>query len=162
MAVSYDVDRYIRASTPDALRLATGEFQKFVPVILEDLAANDESQHGKRLSPNYLKSLFNVKDGGQCRARHVNVNFCPLMPRILCINDTPGAWLQAVEGIQESDQAPLKKRLYFVHVTDLLLDKRAVEAHEDDLDALVESGKRRRLVQSYCGDEASPGTTRTT
>ncbi len=154
LAVSYGTNRYIRASTPDALRIAKDNFDKLVPVILEDMSASDGSQHGKKLSANYLKSLFNVRDGGQCRVRHVNVNFHPLMPRILCINDEPETWLTAVEGIQDTDEVPLKKRLFFVHVNELVLCKRAVEAHEGELDALVQSGKRRRLEQNY-GEDAS-------
>ena len=61
------------------------------------------------------------------------------MPRILCINDTPDVWLKAVEGIDESHEVPLKKRLLFVKVDEFALDEGAVEEHERDLDELVET-----------------------
>ena len=74
------------------------------------------------------------------------------MPRILCINDTPDVWLKAVEGIDESHEVPLKKRLLFVKVDEFALDEGAVKDHERDLDELVAHGKRRRLEQQYGQD----------
>ena len=118
-------------------------------MIFDELAANDVSQNGKQLSPSYLKHLLNVRDGGQCRIRNVNLNFHPFMPRILCINDEPEKWLKVVEGINDVHETPLKKRLFFGEVNEFLLDMRAVEAHEEELDALVADGKRRRLEQGY-------------
>ena len=97
------------------------------------------------MSANYLKHLFDVLNGGQCSVRHTFVCFQPLQPKILCINDTPEDWLKAVEGKTDADDEPLKKRLFFVHIDELVLTEQAVESHEADLDELVEQGKRRRL-----------------
>jgi hypothetical protein len=148
LAVSYDTS-YLVASSPEALRPAVEEFRRFVPVVFEELTVNDVSQHGRKLGTSFLKHLLNVRDGGQCRIRFQNLNFHPLMPRILCINDTPDVWLKAVEGIDESHEVPLKKRLLFVKVDEFALDEGAVADHERDLDELVARGKKRRLEQLY-------------
>jgi hypothetical protein len=154
LAVSYET-KYLVASSPEALRPALEEFHRCVPVIFEELTVNDVSQHGRKLGTSFLKHLLNVRDGGQCRIRFQNLNFPPLMPRILCINDTPDVWLKAVEGIDESHEVPLKKRLLFVKVDEFALDGGAVEEHERDLDEIVASGKRRRLEQHYGEDVVS-------
>ena len=148
LAFSYGT-HYLVAASPEALKDARQDFDRMVPVILEEMAAGDVSQHGKKLSPGYLKHLFNVRDGGQCSVRHVSLNFHPLMPRIMCINDAPAQWLKAVDGITDDHEQPLKKRLFFVEVDKLVLDKRAIEVHEEELDMLVLEGKRRRIHQNY-------------
>ena len=83
LAVSYDT-KYLVASSPEALRPALEEFRRCVPVVFEELTVNDVSQHGRKLGTSFLKHLLNVRDGGQCRIRFQNLNFHPLMPRILC------------------------------------------------------------------------------
>ena len=145
LAENYAVGLYCRASTPDALKPAQEHFGKCVPVILEELRARDASLHGCSMSASYLKQLFEVREGGQCRVRNTCVCFHPLQPKILCINDKPEDWLRAVEGVHGTDEQPLKKRLFFVHVDEPVLAEEAVRAHEHDLDALVRQGKRRRL-----------------
>lgn len=154
LAVSYNAN-YLVASSPEALRPAVEEFRSCVPVVFEELTVNDVSQHGRKLGTSFLKHLLNVRDGGQCRIRFQNLNFHPLMPRILCINDTPDVWLKAVEGIDESHEVPLKKRLLFVKVDEFALDDGAVEEHERDLDELVARGKKQRLEQHYGKDVES-------
>ena len=47
--------------------------------------------------------------------------------------------------MQDTDELPLKKCLFCVHVDDFVLSKGAVDAHEADLDELVREGKRRRI-----------------
>ena len=79
------------------------------------------------------------------RARNVMLNFKPLQPRIICINDTPKEWLQAIEGVKDTDKLPLEKRVLFVHVDELVISPGAVAAYEADLDDIVKAGKRRRL-----------------
>ena len=64
------VGRYCKASSPDALKPAQEYFGKCVPVIFEELSAADVSQQGRKMSPNYLKQLFEIRDGGQCRVRN--------------------------------------------------------------------------------------------
>ena len=145
LAENYNVGRYCKASSPDALKPAQPYFDKYVPVILEELSAADVSQHGRKMSPNYLKQLFEIRDGGQCRVRNTNACFHPLQPKIVCINDKPADWLRAVDGITGADDEPLKKRLFFVHVDEPVIAPVAVAAHEADLDAIVAQGKRRRL-----------------
>ena len=105
------------------------------------------------MSANYLKQLFELRDGGQCRVRNTCVCFHPLQPKILCINDTPEAWLRAVDGHTDANNEPLKKRLFFVHIDEPVIAPAAVAAHEDDLDAIVAKGKRRRIELQ--GDQAS-------
>ena len=156
LAVSYDTS-YLVASSPEALRPAVEEFRSFVPVVFEELTVNDVSQHGRKLGTSFLKHLLNVRDGGQCRIRFQNLNFHPLMPRILCINDTPEVWLKAVEGIDENHEVPLKKRLLFVQVDEFALDEYAVADHQRGLDELVARGKKRRLEQLY-GDDVDSTT----
>ena len=160
LAENYGTNRYIKASSPDALRVAQLDFSPYVPIILEDWAADDVSQHGRSMSANYLKHLLDVKNGGQCRVRNTNVCFHPLQPKIVCVNDTPENWIRAVEGMSDSDEQPLKKRLLFVHVDTAVLAEEAVAAHERGLDALVEEGKRRRLerVRTLCGTAAEAET----
>ena len=68
-----------------------------------------------------------------------------LQPRIVCINDEPEAWLEAIANRNDTDRTPLKKRLLFVHIDEPVIAPEAVAAHEADLDALVCQGKRRRL-----------------
>jgi len=63
------------------------------------LSAKDVSQQGRKMSANYLKQLFEIRDGGQCRVRNTFVCFHPLQPKIICINDKPQDWLRAVDGI---------------------------------------------------------------
>ena len=145
IAIRYGSNRYIRASCPEALKAVQEEFERLVPIIFEDMSAGDVSQHGKKLSANYFKHLFDAKSGGQCRVRNTMLRFKPLQPRILCINDTPEAWLRAIEGMQDSDKLPLEKRLFFVHVDEFAISKEAVAEHEADLDTIVSDGKRRRL-----------------
>ena len=67
------------------------------------------------------EQLFEIRDGGRCGVRNICGCFHPLQPKILCINDTPGDWLRAVEGKTDADEEPLKKRLFFVPVDDLVL-----------------------------------------
>ena len=145
IAIRYGSNRYIRASCPEALKAVQEEFERLVPIIFEDMSAGDVSQHGKKLSANYFKHLFDAKSGGQCRVRNTMLRFKPLQPRILCINDTPQEWLKAIEGMQDSDKLPLEKRLFCVHVDQFAISKEAVAEHEADLDAMVSDGKRRRL-----------------
>ena len=95
-----------------------------------------------------VKHLLDVRSGGQCRVRNTNVCFHPLQPKLVCVNDTPENWIRAVEGMSDSDEQPLKKRLLFVHVDTVVLTEEAVAAHERGLDALVEEGKRRRLERA--------------
>ena len=82
-----------------------------MPVILEELSAADASQQGRNMSANYLKQLFEIRAGGQCRVRNTCVCFHPLQPKILCINDTPEAWLRAVDGHTDANNEPLKKKV---------------------------------------------------
>ena len=145
LAENYNVGGYCNASSPDALKPAQEYFGKCVPVIFEDLSAADVSQQGRKMSPNYLKQLFEIRDGGQCRVRNSCVCFHPLQPKIMCINDKPENWLKAVDGITGADDEPLKKRLFFVHIDEPVIAPSAVAAHEADLDAIVAQGKRRRL-----------------
>ena len=130
LAENYAVGLYCRASTPDALKPAQEHFGKCVPVILEELRARDASLHGCPMSASYLKQLFEVREGGQCRVRNTCVCFHPLQPKILCINDKPEDWLRAVEGVHGTDEQPLKKRLFFVHVDEPVLAEEAVRARE--------------------------------
>ena len=99
LAKNYDVGHYCKASSPDALKPAQEYFGRCVPVILEELSAKDVSQQGRNMSGNYLKQLFEIRDGGQCRVRNTLVCFHPLQPKIFCINDKPQDWLRAVDGI---------------------------------------------------------------
>ena len=145
IAIRYGSNRYIGASCPEALKAVQEEFERLVPIIFEDMSAGDVSQHGKKLSANYFKHLFDAKSGGQCRVRNTMLRFKPLQPRILCINDTPQEWLKAIEDMQDSDKLPLEKRLFCVHVDEFAISKEAVAEHEADLDAMVSDGKRRRL-----------------
>ena len=150
LAENYGTNRYIKASSPDALRVAQQDFGAYVPVLLEDWAADDVSQHGPSMSANYVKHLLDVKNGGQCRVR---------------VNDTPENWIRAVKGMNDSDEQPLKKRLLFVHVDTAVLAEEAVAAHERGLDALVEEGKRRRLERvrtATAPGDASPAASTTT
>jgi len=153
---NYDVGHYCKASSPDALKPAQEYVGKCVPVILEELSAKDVSQHGRKMSANYLKQLFEIRDGGQCRVRNTCACFHPLQPKILCINDTPQDWLNLVEGVQGTDDEPLRKRLFFVHIDEPVLAVEAARAHEEDLDALVAQGKRRRLELQ--GEEEALGS----
>ena len=81
LAENYDVGVHCKASSPDALKPAQEYFGKCVPVILEELRADDVSQHGRKMSSNYLKQLFEIRDGGQCRVRNTFVCFHPLQPK---------------------------------------------------------------------------------
>ena len=65
------------------------------------------------MSANYLKQLFEIRDGGQCRVRNTCVCFHPLQPKIICINDKPQDWLRAVDGITGADEEPMKKMLFY-------------------------------------------------
>ena len=80
------------------------------------------------MSANYLKHLLDVRNGGQCRVRHTFVCFHPLQPKILCINDSPQEWLRAVDGKTGADEEPLRKRLFFLKVDELVLAEDAVAA----------------------------------
>ena len=143
LAISYGSMKYVKISAPDAMRTARDEMERYVPVVFEDMRADDESQHGKKLTANYLKHLLNVPDGGQCRVRYAMIKFLPLQPRILCINDPPQEWLKAVGDLTDNDGVPLRKRLLFVEVDEKTVAEKAVEKHEEDLDALVCEGRRR-------------------
>ena len=144
LAENYDAGRYCKASSPDALKPAQEYFGKCVTVILEELCASDVSQNGRKMNASYLKQLFEIRDGGQCRVRNTCVCFHPLQPKILCINDTPEDWLRAVEGFSDDNNEPLKKRMFFVRIDEPAIAPAAVAAHEADLDAIVAQGKRRR------------------
>ena len=56
LAENYSTNRYIKASSPDALRAAQQDFGACVPVLLEDWAADDVSQHGRKLACHPLPS----------------------------------------------------------------------------------------------------------
>ena len=73
LAENYDVGHYCKASSPDALKPAQDYCGRCVPVILEELSAKDVSQQGRKMSANYLKQLFEMRDGGQCRVRNTCV-----------------------------------------------------------------------------------------
>ena len=143
-AIRYDT-KYIKGNGPEALKKVQDEFERLVPVIFEEFSANDVAQNGKRLSANYFKHLLDVQNGGQVRVRNVMLNFKPLQPRIICINDTPKEWLQAIEGVKDTDKLPLEKRVLFVHVDERVISPKAVEAYGANLDEIVNAGKRRRL-----------------
>ena len=87
-----------------------------MPVIFEELSAVDGTQQIRKMSPNYLKQLCDIRYGGQCRVRNTCVCFHPLQPKIMCINDKPENFLKAVDGITGGDDEPLKNRLFFVHI----------------------------------------------
>ena len=144
-AISYDTNRYMSTGNVDALKEVQDAFGEHVPVVLEDMSANDTSQHGRKLSANYLKHLLNVQDGGQCRIRNKNINFYRRQPRILCINDSPTDWLRAVHGMTDADGVPLAKRLFFVNADEMLVSAEAVARHEEDLEEIVREGKRRKM-----------------
>ena len=120
-AISYNANKYVRTGNVDALKEVQDEFGEHVPVVLEDMSADDTSQHGRKLSANYLKHLLNVQDGGQCRIRNKNIHFHRRQPRILCINDSPQDWLKAVQGMTDEHEAPLAKHLLFVMADALLV-----------------------------------------
>ena len=115
--------------------------------------------HSSQVMPDLLVK-WEKRELGQCRVRNTCVCFHPLQPKIVCVNDTPENWIRAVEGMSDSDEQPLKKRLLFVHVDTAVLAEEAVAAHERGLDALVEEGKRRRLerVRTLCGTVAEAET----
>ena len=69
LAENSSVGRYCKASNPDALKPAQEYFGKCVPVIFGELSAADVSQQGRKMSPNYLKQVFEIRGGGQCRVR---------------------------------------------------------------------------------------------
>ena len=142
-AIAYD-KWYIKGNGPEALKHVQEEFESLVTIIFEELSAGDVSQNGKKLSANYLKHLLDVQNGGQVRIRNVMLHFKPRQPRIICVNDTPKEWLQAIEGLKDTDKQPLEKRLLFVHMDELVITDAAVKAHEADLDEIVNAGKRRR------------------
>ena len=75
--------------------------------------------------------------------------FHPLLTRILCVNDQPDDWLKAIEHCKDTDGLPLRKRLLFIHVDELVVSDAAIEAHDADLDAMVAEGKKRRLELGY-------------
>ena len=52
----------MRTGNVDDQKGVQDEFAEHVPVVLEDMSANDTSQHGRKLSANYLKHLLNVED----------------------------------------------------------------------------------------------------
>ena len=131
-------------------------------MILEELRADDTSQHWRKLSANYLKELLNVPDGGQCRIRNTNVIFFPRQPKILCVNDKPEDWLKAVKGKKDSDDVPLERRLLFVEADDFLIDPKAVEAHESALDEVMQKFKQRRIECNDKNDLATESTTAST
>ena len=135
----------IGLTTQTVLKKVQDEFERLVPVIFEEFSANDVAQNGKRLTANYFKHLLDVQNGGQVRVRNVMLNFKPLQPRIICINDTPKEWLRAIEGVKDTDKLPLEKRVLFVHVDELVISPKAVEAYGANLDEIVNAGKRRRL-----------------
>ena len=110
------------------------------------MSANDTSQHGRKLSVNYLKHLLNVQDGGQYRIRNKNIHFYRRQPRILCINDSPKDWLKVVQGITDDHEVPLAKRLLFVKADELLVSAEAIARHEEDLEEIVREGKRRKMA----------------
>ena len=56
-------------------------------------------------------------------------------------------------GHTDANNEPLKKRLLFLHIDEPVIAPAAVAAHEDDLDAIVAKGKRRRIELQ--GDQAS-------
>ena len=143
-AIRYNT-KYIKGNGPEALKGVQDEFERLVPVIFEELSADDVAQNGKKLSANYFKHLLDVRNGGQVRVRNVMLLFKPLQPRIICINDTPEEWLQAIDGVKDTDKLPLEKRILFVHVDELVISPKAVAAYEADLDEIVNAGKRRRL-----------------
>ena len=58
-----------------------------------------------------------------------------------------------MDGHTDANNEPLKKRLFFVHIDEPVIAPAAVAAHEDDLDAIVAKGKRRRIELQ--GDQAS-------
>ena len=148
LAVGHDTLRYISTGNVEALKIVQKEFDERDPVILEELSADDVSQHGRGLSANYLKNLFDVPDGGACRVRNTCVLFHPRQPRILCINDKPQDWLQRIQGLKDSDQLPLERRLFFVEADEMLIVPEAVAKHEAELDDVRFQKKEARVQQN--------------
>ena len=75
MAENYDVGHYCKASSPDALKPAQEYFGKCVPVILEELSAADASQQGRKMSANYLKQLFEIREMTRRKTGFVQLGF---------------------------------------------------------------------------------------
>ena len=65
------------------------------------------------------------------------------------MNDKPDDWLKAIEHCKDTDGLPLRKRLLFIHVDELVVSDAANEAHDADLEAMVAEGKKRRLELGY-------------
>ena len=145
LAVGHGVDRYIVVGSVDELKTAQEHFDEYVPVVLEEFGANDVSQNGGARSPNWMKNLLDVLDGGSCRVRNTNIRFHKRMPRILCINDKPEDWLHCIEGKKDSDDVPLNRRLLFVQADQLLLTPGAIAAHRADLGDVMRNFKQRKL-----------------
>ena len=79
LAAGHGASKYISTGNIDALKAVQHEFAEYVPVILEEISAGNTSQHRRMLSANYLKHLFDVADGGQCRIRNTNALFLSLI-----------------------------------------------------------------------------------
>ena len=159
LAIGHGTARYVSAGNVDELKAAQHEFEEGVPIILEELGANDVSQHGRRLSANYLKNLLNVPDGGTCRVRNRNVRFHPRQPRILCINDKPEDWLARIGDLRDSDGLALKRRVFFVEADQVLLAPEALVAHDEQLGDVMKQFKRRKLEYMGLVGEPEEGST---
>ena len=144
LAIGHGASRYVSTGCVDELKAAQNEFAERVPVVLEELGANDVSQHGRPLSANYLKNLLNVPDGGTCRVRNKNIRFCRWQPRILCINDKPEDWLRRIGDMRDTDSAALRRRVFFVHADEALLAPEAIAAHDAELGAVMRKFKQRK------------------
>ena len=145
LAIGHGSLKYVSTDNVDALKVAQYVFDEYVPIVLEELRADDISQHGRRLSANYLKDLFNVLDGGQCRVRNTNIFFHPRQPRIICINDKPEDWLLCIKDMKDSDQVPLERRLLFVEADEALIAAEAIAAHKAELDDVMQTFKKRKF-----------------
>ena len=60
IAAGHGTNKYVSTGDVDARNAIQHEFAQYVPVILEDMSADDTSQHGCKLSANYLKDLFDA------------------------------------------------------------------------------------------------------
>ena len=136
---------YIITSTPDSLkRLAEeGMMREGIPIVFDELDADDKKQHRGKLTANFMKQLTGVKDGGVLGARYQDFALHKNQPRMINSNaESMDKWLDGITSKPE-DRLALRKRIAFFHVPQSVIPVSANETYDQELEAYANAGSMR-------------------
>ncbi len=114
-----------------------------IPIVFDELDADDKKQHRGKLTANFMKQLTGVKDGGVLGARYQDFALHKNQPRMINSNaESMDKWLDGITSKPE-DRLALRKRIAFFHVPQSVIPASANETYDQELEAYANAGSMR-------------------